>query len=282
MRRVQPLLAGIILTVILLALVGCAAKESKKLKVAAGTTLIAGIVQEVGGDKVEVVNIVPPGQCPGHFDLKPEDVRKLADAKLLLRHDWQGGMFTKELLDSVHNKELEVVEIAVAGNWMAPPAQKEAVQKITGVLTEKDPANKAYYEEKTNRLAALIETKDRETRARLQAADVSSVKVMCSEMQQGFLKWAGFDVVATYGRPEELNPQKIQELLNKGKQAGVKLVVDNLQSGPDAGQGIAKELGAAQVTISNFPGGLPQTETWSAALEKNVELLLDALKKSRS
>jgi len=71
-------------------------------------------------------------------------------------------------------------------------------------------------------------------------------------MQQGFLKWAGFDVVATYGRPEELSPKKMQELINKGKEAGIKLVVDNLQSGPDAGAGIAEEIGAAQV-ISNFP-----------------------------
>ncbi|MDN5347676.1 MAG: zinc/manganese transport system substrate-binding protein [Clostridia bacterium] len=283
LKRVNSFLAGaIILVILLLAVFGCTAKETEKLKVATGTSLIADIVQSVGGDKVEVVNIVPPTACPGHFDLKPSDVQKLAEAKLFLRHDWQGKMFTKELIDSVHNKDLQVVEIAVAGNWMAPPVQKEAVKKIAGVLMEKDPAHKSYYEENVKRLLSSIEDKEKEIRSRLEAAHAGNVKVICSEMQQGFLKWAGFDVVATYGRPEELNPQKIQELINKGKQAGVKLVVDNLQSGPDAGVGIAKELGAAQVTISNFPGGFPHTDTWSAALEKNVELLLDALKKSRT
>jgi len=55
-------------------------------------------------------------------------------------------------------------------------------------------------------------------------------------------------------------------------------VVDNLQSGPDAGKGIVKELGAVQVTISNFPRALPQTDTWAAAIDKNVELLLEAVK----
>ncbi|MCG0279062.1 MAG: metal ABC transporter substrate-binding protein [Thermanaeromonas sp.] len=283
LKRVYSFLAGAMALLFLsLAVLGCGAKEAEKLKVATGTSLIADIVQRVGGDKVEVVNIVPPTSCPGHFDLKPGDVQKLAQAKLFLRHDWQGKMFTQELIDSVHNKDLQVIEIAVAGNWMAPPVQKEAVKKITEVLMEKDPAHKSYYEENAKRLLSSIEEKEKEIRAKLEAANVSTVKVLCAEMQQGFLKWAGFDIVATYGRPEELNPQKIQELISKGRQAGVKLVVDNLQSGPDAGKGIAKELGAAQVTISNFPGGFPQTDTWSAALEKNVELLLNALKRSQS
>ncbi|SHJ49504.1 metal ABC transporter substrate-binding protein [Desulfofundulus thermosubterraneus] len=278
MKRVYSRITAIILVILLLAISGCAAKESPKLKVATGTSLIADIVKNVGGDKVETVNIVPPAACPGHFDLKPGDVQKLAKARLFLRHDWQGKMFTKELIESVHNRDLQVVEVAVAGNWMAPPVQKEAVTKIAGILMEKDPSNMAYYKQNADRLVSQIESKGKETLSRLQAAGAGGVKVLCSDMQQGFLKWAGFDVVATYGRPEELNPQKMQELINKGKQAGVKLVVDNLQSGPDAGKGIAKELGAVQVTISNFPGGLPQTDTWSAALDKNVELLLDALK----
>ncbi|AEG15715.1 ABC-type metal ion transporter, periplasmic subunit [Desulfofundulus kuznetsovii DSM 6115] len=281
MKRVYSRITAIILVIFLLAISGCAAKESPKLKVATGTSLIADIVKNVGGDKVETVNIVPPAACPGHFDLKPGDVQKLAEARLFLRHDWQGKMFTKELIESVHNKDLQVVEVAVAGNWMAPPVQKEAVTKIAGILMEKDPSNRTYYEQNADRLVSQIEAKGQETLSRLQAAGAGGVKVLCSDMQQGFLKWAGFDVVAAYGRPEELSPQKMQELINKGKQAGVKLVVDNLQSGPDAGKVMAKELGAAQVTISNFPGGLPQTDTWSAALDKNVELLLDALKEAK-
>jgi len=275
-KKVSWFVAGIVLAGFLLAIFGCAAKEGKKLKVAAGTSLIAGIVQEVGQDKVEVVTIVPPAVCPGHFDLKPGDVQKLADAKLFFRHDWQGKMFTQDLIASVHNKDLQVVEVAVPGNWMAPPVQKEAVQKIAAILKEKDPANQTWYTQNAERLLSLIESKGRENREKLAAVDA---KVICSDMQAGFLKWAGFDVVDTYGRPEELNPQKLQGLIEKGKQAGVKLVVDNLQSGPDAGKGLAEELGAVQVTISNFPGGLPQTDTWAAALDKNVELLLEALKK---
>jgi hypothetical protein len=35
--------------------------------------------------------------------------------------------------------------------------------------------------------------------------------------------------------------------------SGVKLVVDNLQSGPDTGEPLAQGLGAKHVTLTNFP-----------------------------
>lgn len=281
MRKKRVWLGIVLLGVLLLFFTaGCGQKQAEKFTVATGSTLIADIVKAVGGEKVAVSNIVPPGTCPGHFDLKPDDVKKLASAKLLLYHDWQGKIFNKGVLASADNKDLDAVPVSVAGNWMAPPVQKEAIKKIAQILGEKDAANKGYYEERAERLAAAVADEERKLRERLDAAGVAGVKVICAEMQAGFLKWAGFDVVATYGRPEDLTPKKLQELIEKGKAAGVRLVVDNLQSGPDAGKSLAAELGAARVTLSNFPGGFAGSDTWEAAVEKNVDLLLSALKRS--
>lgn len=274
-RAWMAVLAAMLL---LAAAFGCQPESAEKLTVATGTTHIADIVQEVGGEKVEVVNIVPPGLCPGHFDLKPADVEKLAGAKLLLHHDWQEKLFTKDLLDSVGNQELEAVPIAVAGNWMAPPVRKQAVEKIAAILSERDPANKDLYQANASRLIAQIEEKNQEVQARLEAAGIKGTRVLCAEMQQGFLSWAGFEVVGTYGRPEELTPQLLQDLVDQGRRAGVRLVADNLQSGPEAGAPLARELDVPRVTLSNFPGGFPGTDNWSAALDKNIELLLEALK----
>ncbi len=65
---------------------GCAPAETGQLKVVTSTSLLAQIVERVGGDLVDVVNIIPPAQCPGHFDVKPGDIQKLADADLFLMH----------------------------------------------------------------------------------------------------------------------------------------------------------------------------------------------------
>ena len=111
---------------------------------------------------------------------------------------------------------------------------------------------------------------------------MNKVKVICSNMQAEFISWTGFDVVATYGRPEELSVTDMEQLITQAKQAGVALVIDNLQSGgTSTSETMAQDIGAIQVTISNFPGGFEGTETWEKAIDKNVDLLLQALSKWR-
>jgi len=74
----------------------------------------------------------------------------------------------------------------------------------------------------------------------------------------------------------------VEKLVVEAKDAGVALVIDNLQSGTTAtSEAMAKDIGAIQVTISNFPGGFEDTETWEKAIDKNVDLLLQALTQYR-
>jgi hypothetical protein len=118
---------------------------------------------------------------------------------------------------------------------------------------------------------------------RLQDAGVANVKVICAEMQAGFVSWAGFNITATFGRPEDLSPADVDQLITEAKQAGVALVIDNLQSGSTTlGASIEGDVNAIPVTISNFPGGLENTETWERAIDKNVDLLLEALQEWRA
>ena len=250
-----------------------------KLKVVTTTSLIASIVEAIGEDKVEVVSIIPPAQCPGHFDIGPAAVQMLAEGDLFLMHGWQGEVFTEKLIKSANNPNLAAVVIKAKGNWMTPPVQAEATQEIAVALSEADPENRAYYEGKATELQEAVQAKGKELKTWLEASGANKINVICAEMQLGFVKWAGFNVVGSYGRPEDLAPQAIKALVDKAREVNVALVIDNLQSGVKAGQGTAEEIGAEQVTISNFPGGFPNTETWAKAIEKNVNLLLGALER---
>lgn len=263
--------------VTLLALSACGPATAPRLKVITTTSLIGTIAEKVGGDKISVTTIIPPASCPGHFDVKPGDVQSLVEGNLFLKHGWEG--FAEELVKSANNPNLTVVTIEVEGNWMAPPVQAQAVEKIAAALSEADPEDKDYYQKNAETLKGVVESKGEELKARLAAEKVDQVNVLCAQHQAGFVKWAGFNVVATYGRLEELTPQKIQELVAQAKEAGVTLVVDNLQSGPETGVQMAQEIGVAHVTLSNFPGGFEGTETWEKAIGKNVELLLEAMRK---
>jgi len=275
-----PRLAIVMLLLILMVLFpGCSEEQaSNKLKVVTTTSIIASIVEQVGADMVEVTNIIPPAQCPGHFDVKPGDIQMLADAQLFFKHGWQGEMFSTQLIDSANNPDLVVVTLNIDGNWMTPAVHSQAVGNITAALAEADPENAVFYQDNAKSFQEAIAAKGNELKAELTAANVSQYKVICGNMIKGLIVWSGFNVLASYPRPEDLTPQKMQELINTGRQSGVAIVIDNLQSGKaDAGVIMAEEIGAAQVTLTNFPGGFDNTETWEKALEKDVELLLAAL-----
>lgn len=247
--------------------------------VVAGTSLIAVIAEDLADGKLEVQNLIPPGMCPGHYDIKTSDVETLANSKALLIQPWQEEKANiTDLIEAADNSDLIVKVIAVEGNWMAPPVQAEAVEATAAALGEIDPQNSALYQQKAEDRLGAIQVKGDEAKARLLEAGVGEVKVICSQEQTGFVKWAGFDVVATYGRPEELSVADMEQLVVQAREAEVTLVIDNLQSGGTANsETIAQDIGAAQVTISNFPGGFEGTETWEKNLDNNVDLLLAAL-----
>jgi len=266
---------------ILSVLGGCTAVSPSKLKVVTSTSLIAQIVERVGGEGVDVVNIIPPAQCPGHFDVKPGDIQKLTAADLFLLHGWQGDKFSQKLIDSANNPNLTVVTLEIPSNpesnWMTPKVQSEAVDKITAALSQVDSKNSAAYQKSATEFKDVILAKEAEIKAELAQANLPDINVICSGMQAAFLRWAGLNVVVFYGRPDSLTPQVVKELVDKGREAKVTLIIDNMQSGKDAGAGVAEELGCPRVILSNFPGGFENTETWEKAIDRNIELILEAI-----
>jgi len=277
-------LASVVLalgTIATLTLGACAPAKTANLNVVSSTSLIAQIVTRVGGDKVSVINIIPPAQCPGHFDVKPGDIQRLADANLFLLHGWQGEKFSQELIDSADNPDLTVVSLDIqtteSDNWMVPSVQREATDKITAALCQVDSENSAAYQQRAADYSNVISAKEAELRGELDQVDFSTINVMCAEMQAGFVGWLGFNIVTSYGRPDFFTPQVVRELVDTGREAGVSLIIDNLQSGQDAAKAVAEELGCTRIILSNFPGGFTDTETWEKAIDKNVALVLEAL-----
>ncbi len=274
--------AALALSLVASILGGCSpAEPATKLKVVTTTSLIAQIVERVGGNTVDVVNIIPPTQCPGHFDIKPGDIQKLADADLFLMHGWQGEKFSEELIASANNPRLTVVKLDVKvddnTNWMTPPVQQAAVDKVANALSQVDAKNSAIYGKLAKVLKVMIGTKWTALTGRLDSANLENIKVICDEQQAGFVQWTGLNIIATFGRPESLTPEVLKELVDKGREEGVTLIIENLQSGHNSGAVIAEELSCKRITLSNFPGGFDNTETWEKAIDYNVNLILEAV-----
>lgn len=262
---------------------GCSSEEetASTLEVVTTTSLLSQVTDRIGGEKVETTNIIPPSQCPGHFDIKPSDVQKLSDAPIFLMHGWQGEMFSQELIASADNDDLKTFvlnsKVGENVNWMSPPVQKAAVDDVVAALSEVDPDNAAYYETSGETYKDEIDVKAAEMRQVITANNFSDVKVMCNVQLTGLIRWMGLDIVSTYGRPDELTPQVVKDLVDTARAEDVVLFIDNLQSGADAALQLSQEVGCAQLTITNFPGGYEGLDTWEETLEYDVNLIVEAI-----
>jgi ABC-type Zn uptake system ZnuABC Zn-binding protein ZnuA len=90
-----------------LALVACgeddeggAAGGEPALRVVATTTHVADFVRSVGGDRVDVESLIPPGADAHDHEVRPDDVRAVADADLVFR---SGGDLDEWLDEAVRN-----------------------------------------------------------------------------------------------------------------------------------------------------------------------------------
>jgi zinc transport system substrate-binding protein len=235
-------------------------------------------VEEVGGNYVDAINLVPPSEHPGNFDVKPSDITALSTAKLLLTQGLPGETYIDKLVTAANNPNLVVIKTNILANWMIPTVQSTATDAVLGALIQVDPDHAQTYQAAAVKYQQAIADKSEEVQGELVKANVGGVNVIASSRQADFLTWAGFNVVGTFDSAAALTPQAVQNLVDIGKAKNVKMVVNNLQDSENAGQGIAASIGAKNINLSNFPGGFSNTSSWAEAIDYNVNLLLNAIK----
>src|SRR4030042_7080055 len=86
----------ILLAVLIAALVGtlgailAIAQHTQPLvDIMTGSSFITNIIQDVADGELETRTLIPPGVCPGHYDIKPSDIEALANSKALFIHNFQ-------------------------------------------------------------------------------------------------------------------------------------------------------------------------------------------------
>lgn len=244
----KPIITLLIFLALLVA--ACRTPAPKRhLKIVASTTLIATIVQNIGNGKVNVTTIAPAGMCPGHFDLQPQAIAAAQDAQLILYHGWEGWM--EKLKQETQNPTANWITLQTRGNWMVPPIQKKATEELTALLIRTAPSDSILFTKNRQRYLAQIDSVARTLQTMF--ANKNLPRVLASEHQAEFLQWLGFQVVGTYGRPEDLTARELSHLARIVVDSGVGLVVDNLQSGPDAGKPLAEAARVRHITLTNFP-----------------------------
>jgi len=232
------------------------------------TEVIGSVVRSYIGDKVDVVVLVNPSLCPADFDIKPSDVYAIRNAKILFKQDIPGEFWLIGLLEASGNENL--TQVAVPGVYNTPEGAKKYIENIGENLTnllDIDLSN-----EKDEMITAIDEVSNWMTEKALDN-EASMVKVICMQWQKAFVESAGFQVAATYNPPETLSASDINELVKIAEDERVALIVDNLQIDVEFGKGIADQVGAEHVVLTNFPGAIPGTDSLAEMFQYNADQL---------
>src|SRR5699024_10014530 len=150
-------------------------KEGKddKLEVMASFTIISDMAREIGGDKVEVYNLVPTGTDPHEYEPLPEDTKQATDADILFYNglNLEGGDegWFSRLIDSVNQDEDRVFSLTEEvepkyleeedsdetemnpHGFIDPGVGIKMAEEMRDALMEVDADNADYYEEQGNK-----------------------------------------------------------------------------------------------------------------------------------
>jgi hypothetical protein len=234
------------------------------------TSAVGNIVEEFLGDTADVVVLVQPGLCPADFDMKPSDVYAVSNAKILFKQNIPGEFWLQGLLEAAGNPDLTVV--AIPGEYNTPAGAKNYISWVGGNLSQILGVD---LDSKISEMLTDVDDVSSWMASQAETLQASTVKVICMKWLQTFIESAGFTVVATYNPPETLSFGETESLLETAQSEGVGLIVDNLQIDVEFGEGIASQVGAEHVVLTNFPGAIPGTENLPQMFRYNAGKLFN-------
>jgi ABC-type Zn uptake system ZnuABC Zn-binding protein ZnuA/ABC-type Mn2+/Zn2+ transport system permease subunit len=260
--------AGALVGVMLIAGCGGSGSDSGKVSVVATTTQIGDFVREVGGNAVDVHQILAPNTDPHDYEPRPDDVTTTADAKLVFENGDELDAWMGKVVDD-SGSDARVVDLGASvpvklpGEssgpeasqydphwWHDPRNAEEAVRQIATQLSDADPADRATFEANAaayEKALMVLDTGIQQCMASVPAADR---KLVTDHDAFGyFANRYGIQVVGavipsqtTQAQP---NAQDLSNLADLVRKEGVKAIFPESSLSPKLAETIASETGAS-------------------------------------
>lgn len=305
---------GITALVFVAVLSGCAAPntaenggtdDEKTLKVMASFYPMYDFAVKIGGDKAEVINMVPAGTEPHDWEPAVTDIRNLEEADLFIYNGAGMEHWVNDVLASLDNKRLITVEAAGSVTfkadsglgegpaekdveydphvWLSPMNAKKEMEAIKNAFITADPGNQEYYNSNYEQYAARLDELDREYREGL--ADLPQRDLVVSHEAFGYLCDAyGLNQIGIAGMSpdSEPDPARMAEIIDFVKENRVKVIFFEELVSPKIAEAIARETGASVQVLNPLEGlsdeEMKRGEDYFSVMEENLRQLEAALK----
>jgi len=274
-------------------------RNDKKLHVIATIFPVYDFARHIGGDKIILTMLLPPGTDAHHYELKPDDIIKVTNADVFLFTNFEleqwaykiiGASDKNTRLQAVEtgngammlrlNKEEDEHEAHPAGFdphiWLDMDNAQKMVDNITSAFIKKDPRNSDYYLKNAGDYKRQLADMDQKYRTTLAACKTRTVLhaghwAFAYLTSRYHLKYiAAYNVFAD----AEPAPQKIFALIDQIKNENVSHVYYEDMMNPRLAKTIARETGTGLLKLNNGHDvtrtDLEKGETFLALMEKNL------------
>lgn len=299
-----------------LALTGCttaAAEGEDRLQVLASFYPLQYVVEQVGGDLVDVRSLTPPGAEPHDVELSPRQVRAVGDADLVVFlsgfqpavDDAVGARRPTHLLDAATTAEVaEHLGTAAAGDepadeddhddeatddghghdaedphfWLDPTLLAAVAGDVAAAMAEADPDHADEYATGAAALQTDLAALDTDFAEGL--AECERDVIVTAHTAFGYLtERYGLEQVGISGlEPEsEPSPARLREIRDVVEQHDVTTVFTESLVNPKVAETLAADLGLATAVLDPVESQVDEATDYRGAMEQNLTALRAAL-----
>ncbi|MCW1915466.1 metal ABC transporter substrate-binding protein [Luteolibacter sp. GHJ8] len=273
-----------------------------ELQVASLHPLIADLTRQVGGERVEVIDLIGRNGDPHHFEPAPADLEKAAKAKLYLASGMGLESYLPSLREIIADKA-PIVEIgkdlpSIEGEcdhdheghdhaheheidphwWHSIDLFRRATTIMAETLSKADPAGAETYAKNAAAYRAKLDELERWTRKEIARIPRDKRHLATAHAAFGyFCKDHGFDAIPVQGlnREQMPSPKKLAALIAELKEHEAGAIFPEKESNPKVLQALTKDTGIklGQALYADGSG----VESYEAMIRHNVSTIVDGL-----
>lgn len=274
------------------------ALAANPLSVVTSNTVLADLVANVGGNKVQVRSLAPAGTDPHTFQPTPDSIKTLSQARVVFFNGSGLEEWWDKTIRSVKKPDVPVIELSkglatirMPGHnggydphvWLDPNLVKAYVEKIRDALSQADGANAGFYADRGKAYQVKLDELDAWIRTEVEKIPTARRKIVTfHDAFQYFanrygLAVKGFVVVSPGKEP---SAKALAELARRIKEEQIPAVFAEADFSAKILEVLAKDAGVKVVT-NLYDGSLssgPPADTYINMLRHNVTQTVNALR----
>ena len=272
--------------------------SNDSLNVVATTTILGDVTRQIGGEAIALTVLLPAGADPHSFEPTPQDLRKLANADVIIVNGAGLEVFLERLLkntapnakvvvasEGIPLRQLEGDQAETDPHlWFDPNNVRVWTQNIERALSDLDPPNAAIYTANATEYRQQLTDLDRWIRARVAQIPPLQRKLVTDHAVLGyFAEEYGFEqigaVIPGFSALAEPSAQELVALENAIREKNAPAIFVGTTVNPTLAQRVAEDTGVQLVMLYTdaltAEGG--EADTYLALMRYDVDAIVEAL-----